>query len=496
MPLSACLAGLIAVAVTGAASTRQGRSPAKETRPNVLFIIVDDLNDWVGVLNGHPQAHTPTMDAVARRGVNFTNAHVQAPLCNPSRASLLTGLRPSTTGIYGLAPGVRAVESLRSHVTLPEYFGQQDYVTAAMGKVYHDGSFALEDRHREFQFWGPAPRMPYPPTKFAQSDDSYGRMRVMDWGIFPERDEDQPDYQTADLAIAHLRSLPRDEPFFLAVGFRLPHVPLFASQKWFDRIPEDEVSLPPMKPGDRDDTPDFSWYLHWSLPEPRLSWYQKHNELRPFVRAYLASTTFVDAQIGRVLDGLAETGREEETIVIVTSDHGYHLGEKEISGKNTLWDRSTRVPFFIAGPGIPRREVGDPVELLDIYPTLAELAHLPSRKGLEGQSLVPQMHGTPRTRPAITTHNQGNHGIRSDRWRYIRYADGSEELYDVIADPNEWTNLVGDPKYRDVIQEMARWLPKRDVPPVPGSRSRVLTRSQDGGWLWEGEPIVASELVR
>lgn len=318
----------------------------------------------------------------------------------------------------------------------------------------------------------------------------------MDWGPFPERDEDHEDYKIADAAIDQIRKMPRDRPFFMAVGFRLPHVPVYAPQTWFDRIPPGKVTLPPIKQDDRGDTPAFSWYLHWLLPEPRLSWYEKSNEQEPFVAAYLAGTTFVDAQFGRVLAALAEAGLEENTIVIAFGDHGYHLGEQEISGKNSLWERSTHVPLVMAGPRIPRRDVDDPVEILDLYPTLVELASLPARRGLEGQSLVPQMKGDRRTRPAITTANRRNHAVRTARWRYIRYADGSEELYDRRIDPYEWTNLAKDPTHRRTLRGLATWLPKVDRPAVPGSRSRALTRGENGQWLWEGTPIVPSQVVQ
>jgi len=366
---------------------------------------------------------------------------------------------------------------------------KQGYTTLTLGKIYH----VLEEqyRSREFQIWGAPIRGARPPARIA-GGDSGGTL--VDWGIFPEKDEDLGDYKLADAAIERLRTLPRDKPFFLAVGFSTPHVPVYAPKKWFDRIPADKVILPPIKRGDRQDTPEFSWYLHWKLPEPRLAWYEKFNELVPFVRAYLAATTFVDAQIGRVLGALAETGLEQNTIVVLTGDNGYHLGEKEITGKNTLWERSTHVPLIMAGPGVPRRAVSDAAELLDIYPTLVELTKLPARTGLEGLSLVPQMRGQRRAAPAITTANQGNHAIRTDRWRYIRYADGSEELYDMRSDPNEWTNLAKDPKYRNTKQELARWLPKIDAPHVAGSASRVLTRAEGGGWLWEGTPIVPGEI--
>jgi choline-sulfatase len=463
------------------------------TSPNVLFIAIDDLNDWVGCLGGHPQAQTPVMDRLAARGTLFTNAHVQAPLCNPSRASLLTGLRPSTTGIYGLVPGIRDATTTRDCLSLPQCFARSGYFTASFGKVFHDSSIPPALQTREFNVWGPAPGMPLPKQKFVHTPSD---MRVMDWGVFPEEDRDQADWKIADAAIAQLKTLPAGRPFFLAVGFRLPHVPCFASKKWFDLFPpDDRIILPPVKDHDRDDVPEFSWYLHWKLPEPRLSWLKQANQWRPLVRSYLAGTTFMDSQIGRVLEALDAAGHADDTLIVLWSDNGWHIGEKAMTGKTTLWERSTHVPLIFAGPGISRgARCTQPAELLDIYPTLIDLCDLTAPKGLEGHSLMPQLKDAKAVRrwPAITTHNVGNHAVRSEHWRYIRYADGSEELYDHRTDPNEWTNLAKDPNYADVMRDHAGWLPKVNTPPVPGSAHRVLTKA-NGTWYWEGKPINPAE---
>lgn len=462
---------------------------AHAARPNVLMIAIDDLNDWVGCMYGHPQAQTPAMDRLAARGALFLNAHVQSPLCNPSRASLMTGLRPSTTGIYGLAPGIRHVEATRQRVSLPQHFGRHGYFTACFGKVYHDGSIPRPLQTNEFHVWGPAPGMPLPKEKFVHTPAA---MRVMDWGVFPADDREQADWKIAEAAMDQLKKIPKDRPFFVAVGFRLPHVPCFASQPWFDRFPpEDKIILPPYLAHDRADIPEFSWYLYWKLPEPRLSWLQRNNQWRPLVRAYLASTAFMDSQIDRVLNTLKEIGAEDNTVIVLWSDNGWHLGEKGITGKNTLWDRSTRVPLIFAGPGITRgARCSRPAELLDIYPTLIELCGLPPVDGLEGHSLLPQLRdaNAPRPWPAITTHNQGNHAVRSEHWRYIRYANGEEELYDMRNDPNEWRNLAQDARYRAIVEEHARWLPAVNLPAAPGSAGRVLTQT-NGVWYWEGQAI-------
>ena len=477
-----------ALAIVAGRTIASGAQPAQ---PNVLFIAIDDQNDWIGCLGGHPQVKTPNIDRLAQRGTLFTSAHCQSPLCNPSRSSLLTGLRPSTTGIYGLSPGIRDVEATKKHVTLPQTFTSAGYHTYTCGKIYHDGSIKPKDRDAEFNRWGPAPGMGKPGVRFANLPGT--PHPLMDWGPFPEKPEDAADWKIADAAIEALKIAPKDKPFFVACGFRLPHVPCFAPKKWFDLYPDARLMTPPVKENDRDDTPRFSWYLHWKLPEPRLETLKKHEEWRKLVRAYLASTSFMDEQVGRVLAALDVTGRANDTIVVLWSDHGWHLGEKGITGKNSLWERSTRVPLIFAGPGIAKAaKCNRPVELLDIFPTLLELASFKARDDLEGHSLVPLLKDAQAARewPAITTHNQGNHTIRTQRWRYIRYADESEELYDVEADPNEWTNLAGEAKHAGVTRDLAKWLPKIDRPPVPGSASRILTYDpKTGEATWEGKRI-------
>ncbi|MCA9053089.1 MAG: sulfatase, partial [Planctomycetaceae bacterium] len=396
-----CLAAILCAVAPCVASA------AETTRPNVLFIAIDDLNDWVGPLAGHPQVQTPSMDRLAARGVTFTNAHCQAPLCNPSRTSLMTGLRPSTTGVYCLAPWFREVEPLRDVVTLSEHFTANGYHTYTTGKIFHGGYPPKPQQSREFNEWGPRSSVGARPKEKLVTTPG-GNHPLVDWGTFDHRDEDKGDWHCASYAAEKLQSgLP--EPFFLSCGFFLPHVPCYATQKWFDLYPEDSLQLPPVLDGDRGDTPEFSWYLHWKLPEVRLSWLKQERQWKPLVRAYLASTSFMDSQIGRVLDALDASGHVDDTIVVLWSDHGWHLGEKAITGKNTLWDRSARVPLIFAGPGITTgAKCGEPAELLDIYPTLLELCDLPQPQipvaiqdrvqGLEGHSLAAQLHDpqTPR----------------------------------------------------------------------------------------------------
>ena len=505
--------------------------PAQAGKPNVVFIAIDDQNDWIGHLGGHPLAKTPHLDGLAARGTSFHNAFCNAPLCNPSRTSLLTGLRPTTTGIYGLSPWFRTVPGFEHRVTLPQHFAANGYKTLAVGKIFHTGSGAPGTDEKgngkgkgkgnppgqgqgrgaravaaagvpvEFQVRGPNPGIgPKPPRKLIPPAPM-GDHPAMDWGVWPPDNDDSQkgDYQVASWAVEQIEAMPANQPFFLAAGFFLPHVPCYATQKWFDLYPDDDSVLPIIQRNDRADTPRFSWYLHWSLPEPRLKWVEENGQWRNLVRSYLACTSFADAQIGRILEAVKKKGIEENTVVVVWGDHGWHLGEKEITGKNTLWDRGTKVPLIFAGPGVTSgQRCTRPVELLDLYPSLIELAGLPARDDLEGISLVPLLRDatSERTRPAVTSHNQGNHGVRSENWRYIRYADGSEELYDMRRDPNEWTNLAADPANAGVIAEHRKWLPKIDLSPAPNSASRVLTYDADSGEaIWEGATVKRSDPI-
>jgi len=489
MRLSVSLSAFLVCLLTVEFSTAAEKAAETQARPNILFIAIDDQNDWIGCLDGHPQIQTPNIDRLAERGTVFLNAHCQSPLCNPSRTSLMTGKRPDNTGIYGLAPWFRDVPELRELVTLPQYLRQHGYKTASAGKIYH-GGYGRKKKDDEFELLGPPAGVGVrPKEKLVETPNPHP---LVDWGVFPHNDEDKGDWKVASWGAEQLQQKDLQEPFFLSVGFFLPHVPCYATQKWFDLYPDDDTVLPPIVMNDRADTPRFSWYLHWKLPETRLQFLREADEWRNLVRSYLACTSFVDSQVGRVLDALDKSGHADDTIVVLWSDHGWHLGEKEITGKNTLWDRSTRVPLIFAGPGVTAgQRCNRPAELLDIYPTLVDLCGLPPLDQLDGHSLRPQLEDAAAERewPAITTHNANNHGLRTDRWRYIEYADGTRELYDMEADSNEFTNLADKPEHAGVIANLRRQLPPTSKLPAPGSAHRILTVDELGNVIWEGKQI-------
>jgi choline-sulfatase len=436
-------------------------------RTNVLFIVIDDLNDWVGCLGGHPQAQTPNIDRLAARGVLFSNAHCQAPICNPSRTSFMLGLRPSTTGVYQNNPWFRDVVALSESVSLTQHFRGQGYRVFTTGKIFHGSRV---DRP-SFDVVGPRQGQRIALDQQLQADIPT-KTRLWDWGPQEYPENKFGDFVDANWAIDRLKEK-HDKPFFLATGLYRPHVPMYAPKRFFDRFPLSDIKLPKVIPDDRSDLSAHVVKLVANSTPPPHEWWVRSGQWDAGVQAYLASTSFVDAQVGRLLDALDASPHALNTIVVLLSDHGFHLGEKEVWAKRTLWERSTRVPLIISIPGRLRPGVcSRPVELLSLYPTLVELCGLPVKSGLDGTSMVSLLEkpGADWDRPAITTFTQNNHAVRSVHWRYIRYADGSEELYDHREDPEEWNNLAGKPGTESIIAAHKKWLPGLNVPEASAAK--------------------------
>ncbi len=436
---------------------------ATAQKPNVLLISIDDLNDWVGCLGGHPQAITPNIDRLADRGTLFENAHCQSPVCNPSRASMMTGRYPHTTGVYFLAPDLKQAPALRGVATMPEVFAAAGYQTMAAGKIFHQGD------QRFFQTYQPTGGFgPRPEQKISQP---HGH-RLWDWGVYPEDESIMPDVKAADWAGEKLKQQ-HEKPFFMAVGFYRPHVPMYAPQRWFDKHPLAEIALPLVRDDDRDDLSQYAIDLTNRMHvSPTHQWMTGAGQWEHAVQSYLASVTFVDHCVGRVLDALDASDYADNTIVVLFSDHGFHLGEKQRWAKRSLWEDGTRVPLIISAPGYAEAQrTSRPAELIDVFATLLELAGLPADVRQEGQSLVPLMVDPEHEwdHPAITSFGLGNTAIRSDRYRFIEYVDGSRELYDHRNDPHEWTNLASDPAYEAIIAEHASWLPEDPHAILPGT---------------------------
>lgn len=451
-------------------------APAAATaRPDVLFIAFDDLNDWIPLLDPSSPIRMPHLDRLAARGVTFTRAYCESPACNPSRTAVLTGRASYRTGVYGNTTDWR--RALPGVPTLPAWFKRHGYRTEGAGKIYHHHglAFAEPEAFDHFQSLPELPDAPMPGAKL-NGLSGYGTANT-DWGVWPADETTAVDHRTADYAISALRR-PRaagDAARFLAVGFFRPHMPFFAPASAFAEYAGRPVALPRVK---ADDTVDLPAGAQGMLQETSRFWsgLAAAEAARPgtwadAVRAYQASATWADRQLGRVLDALEASGRADRTVIVVWSDHGYHLGEKQHWEKFALWEKTTHVPLIVVAPGLtPRGARCDrPVSLLDVFPTLAEIASLPAPAGLDGRSLVALLRD-PKVSwpyPAIMTHGPGNHAVRDERWRYIRYADGTEELYDHANDPDEWTNLAGRSDATDVVVRLKKWIPTKSAPAAP-----------------------------
>lgn len=460
-------------------------------QPNVLFIAVDDLNDWVGCLGGHPQADTPHIDELARRGVLFSNAHCAAPACTPSRASLFTGQMPQSTGVWS-NDGPKLMRLRRNAFLLPDSFTRAGYRTLGTGKLgpskscfqtYFDvhqrwsplSSEAVEytaaelpskgtdnPRHvvklRNQQYVLPLNRMPSDRTPADPKGESF------DWGPFDVPDADFGDTQITDWAIEQLQGA-SPKPLFLAVGYYRPHQPLWAPKRFFERFRDKPAILPSVLQEDLDDLTNDA--RKWATEPVTSGSHQtviKFGQWQAAVEAYLACVSYADHEIGRLLAALDASAVADNTLIVLWSDHGWHLGEKQHWGKWTGWERSTRVPLIIVPPRSSRRAFSKagrrcdrPVNLIDVYPTLIELCGLESPPHqLDGGSLLPLLKAPDSAwkRNSVTMFGPGNGSLRTTRWRFICYANGAEELYDLKNDPHEWVNLAGQARYQDLLENL------------------------------------------
>jgi len=453
--------GLVRLAAAQKATTA---SP----KPNVLFIAIDDLNDWTGCLGGHPDAKTPHIDRLASRGVLFTHAYCSAPACNPSRASLMTGVLPSTSGVYRNPQPWRPV--LPDAVTLQESFKNAGYRVLGRGKIYHHGRGERYFTEKGWDEYIPKGRDPVPPKRPV---NGIPRTAHFDWGPVDVPDEEMDDFKVAQWTAQQLQKK-HDRPFFLACGFFRPHLPWYVPRKYFEMFPADKVTLPNVNENDLDDVPPMGRRM--ARPEGDHRKVTEHKQWRKAVQGYLASIAFTDACVGRVLEALDKSRYANNTIIVLWGDHGWHLGEKLHWRKFALWEEATHAPLLFVAPGVAKTgaRCRRTVSFIDIYPTLVQLCGLPPKKGLAGVSLLPLLRDPNKAwdRPALTTHGRSNHSVRSERWRYIRYRDGTEELYDHENDELEWTNLAGKPESKQVKERLAAWLPKHNAPDAPFDKGR------------------------
>jgi uncharacterized sulfatase len=466
-------AGIMIIwALALAAWAMPARAAEKNTppRPNVLLIMSDDLAVTLGAF-GHPVAVTPNLDALARRGVRFERAYCQFPHCNPSRASMMSGLRPNSTGVTGNADNL--YKNVPGIVTLPRLFRQHGYETARSGKIFHlgvPGGDQSMDDPEAWDFGRPfADERPYPASRESVVKVKSGKKEGLPWEEIPGDDDRLIDGQIAKTAIDWLERRDRSKPFFLAVGFHRPHLPFVAPAKYFDLYPMDKITLPKEPADDEGDIPlparngAVGQYDMTATPEQR----------RAAIRAYLATVSYMDAQAGRLLDVLKRMGVADNTIIVFTGDHGWHLGEHGLWHKRSLFEESARVPLIVHSPGAKAngRASGSLAELVDVYPTLCDLAGVPAPAVLEGKSLRPVLADPAAVlrEGAFTQARRGanaahwGRSVRTLKWRCTEWDEGRNgvELYDHVNDPHEYTNLASDPRHAGVLKELRATLAAR-----------------------------------
>ncbi len=476
--------------------------PGRAESPNVLFLAVDDMNDWLGCLETTPHAITPNIDQLAARGVNFTNAHTAGVFCAPSRAAIFSGQFASTTGCY------RTATYFYDHPQIEPLqlsFAKAGYETFGAGKLYHHPAGAIDQRgwtrfflrnqsQREsgwpLNSWSeetPFPK-PFPNSIYNRGQEITGGL-FLEWGAIPnEREEEMADTKRINWAVEKLQQQ-HDKPFFLAVGIYAPHFPNYCPQKYFDLYDVRDIEPPPYKTDDLDDLPPKIK----KIKTARSRIHQKLEDLDAIedaIHGYLACISYADAMMGRVLRALEAGPHKNNTIVVLWSDHGYHHGEKGDWGKHTLWERTSNVPFIWAGPGIARGNKTDvTVSLIDMYPTLVEMCGLPQpHQDLEGESIVATLAdpAAAKDRSVFLPHmNPREYAIINRDWRYIRYGEDGEELYNVQADPHEWTNLASQPKYDSLKAEMRARAPKVFAEPGTklNARRNLVIQGESFRWM-------------
>ncbi|MBC8245577.1 MAG: sulfatase [Verrucomicrobia bacterium] len=433
-----------------------GWAKGESQKPNVLFIVIDDMNDGISLLDPKSPIKTPNLERLAKRGTLFTRAYCISAACNPSRVATLTGLRPSTSGVYRNNSDWR--KALPKRKTIMQQFRSAGYAVRGAGKIFHhklEGAF-----HDNASFDDFLPMAPQNmPAKKLNNAPEYGS-RNTDWGIWPKDEKDTIDFRTTEYCIRNLKNPPKNRPIFLACGIFKPHSPFFAPPNYHEALPP--IPKPKRLENDWSDLPSGAQNLM-----NRTKWFWRGmsqlerktpGSYAAFLEAYAACCRFADAQVGRLLDALDNSPIAKNTIVVLWSDHGFHLGEKDHIEKFALWEKANHVPFIISAPGVakPGSVCETPVDLTVLYPTLLELCGIQTSDKCDGPSAVPLLRdpGALWPYPAISTYGKGNHTIRTKRWRYIRYADGSEELYNHDYDPNEWTNLAKQPSMVPTLSKL------------------------------------------
>jgi arylsulfatase A-like enzyme len=437
---------------------------ALPAKPNVLFIAIDDLRDWVGFL-GDKQVKTPNLDKLAARGMIFTRNYCAAPVCNPSRTALMSGLRPGASGVYENNADWRKSPAAKVP-NLTQHFMANDYDVRGSGKIYHGSYPPPADYWHDFSPGGITGDAKKGGNKSAKKpqDSSWGYGNFT-FGPLATGDESMEDYHIVDYCLNELGKK-HDKPFFLACGLHKPHLTWQVPQKYFDMYPLDQVKLPKVKANELEGVPPAG--IKMAKPMGDHKTITEAGKWKEAVRAYLATITFCDAMVGRLIDGLDKSAYKDDTIIVLWSDHGWHLGEKDHWRKFALWEQATRSPMLYVVPGVTKAGsvCNRTVDYMSVYPTLSDLCGLGIPPHVQGRSIKPLLADANAKwpEPAITTYLHGNHAIRTEKWRYIRYENGDEELYDHEIDPLEWSNHAKEAKFASVKHDLSMLLPKENVP--------------------------------
>ena len=465
-----------------------GLEKQQQTQPNIVFISIDDLNDWVGFL-GYEQVKTPHMDRLAARGFSFSNAHCPAPVCGPSRTAILSGMRPVTSGIYD--NNIKFSRDLPQVVSLPEHFKNNGYQVYGIGKLFHgstanvpttafdayggklgsaapftssDLQISKQNPYHEISKLGKTFKLP---LNGMPADRYWSRANTFDWGPVDLPDSLFSDRQSVDWSIDKLHKI-KDQPFLLTLGFERPHQPLFNPKRFHDMYPLTEVELPKTPADDLRDLPQRAKQLAlYPKTSGKHETVVKYEQWENAVASYLASVSFVDELVGDLVKALETLKLNNNTWIVLWSDHGWHLGEKSHWGKATGWYRSTRVPFLIIPPAGSTDynkaiEIKNMVNLLDLAPTLADIAGIPKKTSWEGRSLMPLLseEASDWEEVSLTTFSIGSHTISTPDWQLISYFDGSFELYDLVNDPNQFKNIADLPESKIVVEQLKKHIPE------------------------------------
>lgn len=502
---------LMSLSVAGQSQTANEETVKSDAKPNVIFFALDDLNGWINPL-GYEQAITPNLDRLAKAGVTFTNAHAPGVYCAPSRTSIFTGLQASTTGCYGHEIYHYDYPDL---VPLQLAFQEGGYNTWGAGKLFHHrGGYVdlrgwneffarsqeIKDSGYEMGAFGsdyllpdPYPYSPY----YRETDKEMTGGRFLEWGPIPDSLEEQITATIRTNWVVDLLKQTHDTPFFIGLGLYHPHYPNYVPQKYFDMYDVEQIQLPNHDLADLDDLPASIRNRMENRRRNHLEVLLDLGIYKEAVRAYLASVTYADAMLGRVLDALENSDYKDNTIIIMWSDHGYHLGEKGQWGKHTLWRETSRVPFIVSGADLAKdKKIETTVGLIDLYPTLIELCDLPQQHPMDGVSLAAILKDPESAQDRdlfIPDHIRGRYAVVNSNYRYIDYGESvGQEFYNLMEDPFEWNNLAGEVKYDSIIVEMKKAVPTTFSPEATPRNDLKLIIEGDG-FRWEPKNVSVPE---